>query len=452
MGIVAAVCGAWRVVAPGGGGGSRRADLVLWVSAPGHREIYAGTPEGGAGRSLVEQFRERTGRRVSVDLMSTRAVDVRLLSLLMSGSGDVPDVVELEIGSVAKYFRPPVDQVGLLPLNEFLKESGWLGEVSAARLKLWSKDGVIFGVPHDVHPVTITYRKDLFDEAGVDLEKAATWPAFREACLAFQAYWAGRGVRRHAMEFADASGDHLIPMLLQRGLNPIDERGEIRMTEDRFIETVAFYVECLAGPTKMSSLSGAGVGGLARDLVEGNICAVMTADWRVDVLKQFAPGLAGKVRMMPLPVFEAGDARTSTWGGTMIGIPRRAKDPRASWRLIEWLYFSKEGLAAQRARSSILPAVRSGWVERADAAGDAFFGGQRVDALYAEMAREVPARFATPATSMAYAYLSKVIVDGRNYVAAHPGDRAGLEREIRGWLARMAADLRRRVEHARFEE
>ena len=47
-----------------------------------------------------------------------------------------------------------------------------MDKIVAARLAPWSKDGVIFGVPHDVHPVAIAYRDDLFREAGIDLPAA----------------------------------------------------------------------------------------------------------------------------------------------------------------------------------------------------------------------------------------------------------------------------------------
>src|SRR5690242_8021866 len=71
------------------GGRAPKSDLVLWVSAPQHKETYAG---------LVEPFRARTGTSVDVQYMATRSLDVRLLSLFMSDSRDVPDLVEIEIG------------------------------------------------------------------------------------------------------------------------------------------------------------------------------------------------------------------------------------------------------------------------------------------------------------------------------------------------------------------
>ena len=62
----------------------------------------------------------------------------------------------------------------------------WIDRILPSRLSPWTKDGEIFGLPQDVHPVTITYRADLFAQAGVDLAAATTWSAFQEACLRFE--------------------------------------------------------------------------------------------------------------------------------------------------------------------------------------------------------------------------------------------------------------------------
>jgi arabinosaccharide transport system substrate-binding protein len=448
--VLSVICAGGLALRPGK---SQRADLLLWVFADTHRKTYQGDGTPGTQPSLIEQFRRNTGKRVGIELVAPRSLDVRLVSMFMSDSTDVPDVVEIEIGSVGKYFRPPTHDIGLLPLNDFLTRSGWIDKIVKARFAPWSKNGVIFGVPHDVHPVVIVYREDLFRQAGIDLPAMKTWPEFQQACLRFQEYWRARGYRnRHAIELLESSSDYLIPMLLQRRLNPIEADGTIEMTRDKFVETVAFYAECVTGPGKIASQAPAAAGGMAMDLIEGNICAFMVADWKVDWIKQYAPGMAGKMRMMALPVFEPGDSRTATWGGTMMGIPRRCKDPEAAWKLIEFLYFSKEGVDARRKYTSILPPVITLWDDPIYRRGDPYFGGQQTDLLMIELAKDLPERYATPATAIASAYLSKVIVDAATYVRNHPGDRAGLEAQCRAWLTEIAKDLKRRIEHGNFED
>jgi arabinosaccharide transport system substrate-binding protein len=257
---------------------------------------------------------------------------------------------------------------------------------------------------------------------------------------------------RHAAELTASSAEHLIPILLQRHLNPIDGAGNIEMTKDKFVETVAFYTECVAGPQRIGSQAPAGAGGLARDLTEGHICAFLVADWRVDYIRQYAPGLAGKMRMMPMPIFEPGDARTATWGGTMIGIPRNARDPEGAWKLIEFLYFSNEGIAARRQYSSILPPVITAWDDPIYRRPDPYFGGQQIDLLYIELAKELPERYVTPATAIAAAALTKVLLDAADFVDNGRGNHEQLVAQCRVWLEQAADDVRRRIEHGTFKE
>jgi arabinosaccharide transport system substrate-binding protein len=431
----------------------RRTDLRLWVFDDLHRRTYQGDGSPSTRPSLVEQFRQRTGKSVGIELVATRAEDVRLVSMFMSDAKDVPDAVELEIGSVAKYFRPPTKDIGLLPLNDFLARSGWMDKVVRARFAPWSKNGVIFGVPYDVHPVVIVYRDDLFREAGIDLAAMRTWPEFQGACLRFQDFWRARGVKnRHAMELMISTADQLIPMLLQRHLNPIDGDGRLRLNEEKFVQTVAFYAQCVAGPGNIASQSPAAAGGMTKDLIDGNVCAFMVADWKVDQIKQYAPSMAGRMRMMPLPVFEAGDARTATWGGSMIGIPRNCKDPESAWKLIEHLYFSKEGLDARRQYTSILPPVITLWDDPVYQRPDPYFGGQQTDRLLIELAKELPERYVTPASAIASGYLGRVMVDAAGFVNSHPGDQEALVAQCRAWLGGVSKDLRRRIEHGKFDE
>ena len=97
----------------------------------------------------------------------------------LDGAG-VPDVVEIEINQIGKFFRPPLGEVGFEPLRPMLEASGDYDRILESRFAPWSKQGVIFGVPNDVHPCGITYRDDLFRKAGIDLAAAKTWPRFQQ--------------------------------------------------------------------------------------------------------------------------------------------------------------------------------------------------------------------------------------------------------------------------------
>ncbi len=422
----------------------KKADLTLWVFAEQHRNVY---------KSVLDRFYAETGVTVDVQLVSAQAMDLRLNSLFMTNptSPQLPDLTELELNWVGKYFRPPVDQIGFLPLNNLLAKSGWADKIVKQRLATWTKDGVIFGAPHDVHPVAIMYRQDLFQEAGVDLESAKTWPEFHEKCIAFEKYWREHGYpHRHAVQ-AGISDTSLVQMiLLQRHINIVDQSDQVHINDPKVAQTIAFYAQMVAGPKAVGGQSDAGRGGLTKDVSDGNLCSFFAADWFVTYMKEYSPDVAGKMRLMPLPRFDPTDAPTTTWGGTMIGITKACRHPDAAWKLIEFLYFSDEGLEARRKISDILPPVISAWSNPRYHQPDPYFGGQKSGELFIELGRQVPERYQTPASTIAAVALSYVLNDAVNYVDVHHGSD-GLQAECQKSLDVTAADLQRRIAHWRFE-
>ncbi len=97
--------------------GAPHSDLTLWVFRGDQAEI---------DRELRPGFGRETGKSFRVDLIGSTAINMRLHSLFLSGrrGAPLPDATEIEIGGVGAYLRPPVDEVGFLPLNDLLARSG----------------------------------------------------------------------------------------------------------------------------------------------------------------------------------------------------------------------------------------------------------------------------------------------------------------------------------------
>jgi arabinosaccharide transport system substrate-binding protein len=385
--------------------------------------------------------------------MAARAEDIRLASIFNThGKGQtVPDAVEIEISHIGKFFRPPVSQIGFLPLNDFLKNSGWYDQIVKTRFAPWSKNGVIFGVPHDIHPTAISYRKDLFDQAGVDLAAAKTWPAFREACLKFRRYWIAQRRPRWAVGLRRASADDLICMLQQRNINVCDDRNRIFLNDPVVAQTMRFYGEMVAGKEPIGNDFNPAPGMNYKDIENGDVCAMITPDWQVGYFKIYAKEARGKIAMMPMPIFDPTDHPTVSWGGTMIGIPRDCADPQASWKLIESLYFDHDSLAYRRQVDDILPPIRKYWNDEIYQRGDPYFAdNQPVYRLLIELAEQLPTRYVTPFTVIA----QQLVADVLNKVVRRidDGETSNLDRDIQQWLDDSAKDLKRRIDFGTFEE
>jgi len=230
----------------------------------------------------------------------------------------------------------------------------------------------------------------------------------------------------------------------------VDATDHLHVTDPRVAQTIAFYARLVAGDKKIGVESSGGLGVWARDLLDGNTCALITPDWRIADLKSFAPELAGKLRMMPLPVFDPTDARTSTWGGTMIGIPRHAKNPDASWKLIETLYLSDAARRQRRATSPILSPLPEDYASPEYHRPDPYFGGQPIQALYATLAPTIPPRTVSPLTVGAQIAVGIVLSRAVDSLRTKPTDPAQLEAQCAAWLKEADLRLRQRLAHSRL--
>ena len=443
MMVIALVAGVVVAVRPS----QEKADLTVWVFADSHYKAY---------QPLIPKFEKEHHVKVNLNVLSARALGVRLTSMFMAeqASDEVPDLVEVEISLIGRFLRPPPQDIGFLPLNDRLKESGLDDRIVQSRFAPWSKKGEIFGLPHDLHPCVMVYRDDLFREAGVDLTQAKTWPQYHQACLKFRDYWISRGFKtRHALELPESSSDYFQALLLQRGINPIDDYGKIHLEDPRVASTLAFYSQLVVGKKKVTQQTSQGIGAFSRDINEGSLCSFICPDWRITYIKRYGAGVSGKMRLMPMPVFDPTDSPTSTWGGTMMGITRACKNPDLAWELMQYLYFSEAGIRERQLSTEILPPIKTMWSDPFYHKPDPYFGGQKAFELYIELAPKIPPRyvsFASPAATLA---LNDALVRANNYVEAHQDnlDEQELEANCRAWLADAAKDLRARMEQVRFD-
>jgi arabinosaccharide transport system substrate-binding protein len=432
---------------------SRRADIEMWTFTESHWRTFTGSGAPATRPLPKRDFERETGKSVSIKLVNARALNTRLSMQFMGDiKGDeVPDLVEVEISNVGRFFRPPVSEVGFLPLNDFIKSHGWEGKIVESRFAPWSKQGVIFGIPHDVHPVMIAYNAELFEQAGVDLASSQTWQQFWDNCIAFQTYWRERGVtRRWAMEMSESSSDTLVTMLLQRGVNVVDDQDTVRFNDPKVLDTLLQYVRMIDdGPQRIGASTASGNQAYSQDLASGFVGAMFCADWRLKYVKDYAPTMAGKLKVMSLPAWPDSPFRTSTWGGTMIGIPHNARDPELSWQFLERLYLRPDGLRNIMQGSYILPPVKTVWNDAIMEEQDAFYSGQHVRRLIRELAGNVPPRYVTPASTIAQAELSMVLIDA---IARHRSHgEEGLEVYCKQLLDRAQHAVAARIAHGNFE-
>jgi arabinosaccharide transport system substrate-binding protein len=417
----------------------------MWTFARMHYELYQPAVE----RWNAKQPTEAT--RVDLSLLGVLAVEQRMMSAFHAGLPSA-DLIEAERRIAARAFSGPLDAVGFLDLTDRIERDGLRAKINPSSFTPWSKNGRVFGLPHDVHPMMLAYRADIVEAAGIDVSTIQTWADFERVLSPLLLNADGsRRSDRNLLNLWETQIDMIEALTLQAGGGAIDAAGLPMLEHEanaRVIAQLALWTRG-ANPiaAEVSYFDGTGHK-LMRD---GFVIATFAPDWMCNFWRKEVPQLAGKLKLMPMPAWDAGGARTSVWGGTMLGIPRTAKDPDALWEFAKHLYLSRELAQELYVRGDIITPVRELWDDPVFDAPDPFFGGQRKGRMYIELAPQVPERYSSPFGALALARLQSATSE----VCAAAGrmDATSIEPLLpiaREALKRAQADTMRHVQRNRF--
>ena len=374
------------------------------------------------------------GVKLDVQLVHGEAVTSRLRAAFWADL-DVPDMVEVEISRAGSFFRGPIEEVGFIDLIPFLRSSGMYERIVKARLAPYTNRGKVFGLPHDVHPVMLAYRRDLFEEAGIDVSRIETWEDFIRQ---------GRRVtvpgERYMMELSDNNAGHFEMFLFQRNGGYFDSDGELIMDDEVALETLKFFIPLVAGPQRIATDLGSGRV-FTQAVESGYFMSFICPDWRSKGVETDIPRMAGKMALMPLPAVQPGGRRTSTWGGTMLGITRACKQPELAWEVAIHMYFDKEKLAERFEETNILPPFKDAWELPAFQRPRPYWSNQPLGKLYAELAEQVPPQYTSPLIETTKARMGGVISSCAAYYREN--GEAGFDEFARARLQEAADEVRK---------
>jgi arabinosaccharide transport system substrate-binding protein len=414
--------GAWLALHPVQ---QKTSTLTLWISAPEHQKSYL---------DAVPSFEAaHPGVTVDVQLVGPQAVTTRLQAAFGSDL-DVPDLVEVPIDFAGSFFRGPIEHVGFADLTDRIHQAGLWDKMVRSRFAPYTSRGRIFGLPHDVHPIQLAYRRDIFEKEGIDARRIKTWDDFirigRKLTIPNQ---------RYMIELFDYRDAHLAACLFQRGGGYFNPQGDCIFDNEIAVQTMRWYVPLVAGKDKIAGSLGAGQI-LTKAVEDGYFLCLIMPDWRTKTLEKDIPRMAGKMALMPLPAVTPGGLRTSTWGGTMMGITRHCKNQDLAWQFALHLYLDKKELGARFQGTNILPALREAWTQPAFHEPRPYWSNQRIGALYAELAPHVPSQYTGPFIVPAKAKLGEAVVACVQYYNTN-GEK-GFEDYVRFRLRQSANEVR----------
>jgi len=392
-------------------------------------------------------------------LLSNDALTHRMMSGFLSRV-PVADLIEVERSLIGPVFAGPIEDVGFLDLTPRLKTETLNGvplidAINRPSFSPWTSRGHIYGLPHDVHPCVLAYRADLVEAAGIDMSKIETWDDYARLMRPLLDHRGPDGQPDHyPMNIWYTSVDQIETLILQAGGGFFDSRGNLEIDSAVNAHVIATVISWTLGPNRISADAPEFTASGNALRLDGYVACAIMPDWLAGVYKIDIPGLAGKMKLMPLPAWTPGGRRTSVWGGTMLGIPKSGHNIEAAWAFAKHLYLSHDLARTLFETNCIISPVKAFWAPETSPfyyKPDPFFRGQVIGQLFISQAPNVPVRSSSPFNTIAKLRVNDAVVALRQYAeSTQTYTAAGLEGQARVLLRRAEKSVRQQMEKSVF--
>ncbi len=353
-------------------------ELELWTFVNTHARWF---------EEQAERYKAEVNPDFSLKVVEIAGSDLfdRLRISLQSSGAGAPDLADIEQGAFGSFLRGGGDP-GLVPLNEMLESGGYNDQLVAARQALYTYEGTTYGVEHALTPVVLYYRADIWESAGVDPQSFETWDDFVAGA---------RVVKAENPDVVALPISEALPELLlrQRGGDFFDAEGNVTIDSELSIETMNWLLELQAEGLAAQMPAGDANWAAFKD---GAQIAMVGADWYAGFFKDNAPELEGKWKAAPLPAWELGGTRTSVWGGTGLTIINTSPNIEEAKKFLEFAMLSVEGNVRRFELTNLFPPFIPAMDNERLHAADAYFSGQDLGALFADVGPEAPAQYQSP--------------------------------------------------------
>ncbi len=255
-----------------------------------------------------------------------------LMISLQTGTG-APDLVDIEISMYANFITGDEASIPLVPLNDVIepdKENLIMG-----RFDNYANHGNYYGVDYHVGATCLMYNKEIFEEAGVDINSIETWDDFKEA---------GKTIKEKTGKYIMAceTTEHwtYYPLITEQGSDFFDPAtGEVTLDNQVNIDTLQWLLDGLNEGIFVEM-----PGGFCHSeewyayMNEGNVATIGVPLWYLNRFTDYMPDLKGKMSVRTLPVWTKGGANSAGLGGTGTSVTNQARDVQLAK---DFLYFSK---------------------------------------------------------------------------------------------------------------
>ena len=269
---------------------------------------------------------------VKVENLGNQQVYDRGLAGCAAGGQDMPDIYAVENNEAEVFWNrfptcfTDLSEMGASELRSDYPDFKW------TELTLGDQ---IFAIPWDSGPVVTFYRRDLYEQAGINPDEIETWDDF---IAAGQSLDEATGAKMLWFDFTD---DGVWRQLAnQNGCFYFDDAGET---------VTANQPGCVDAMETMKKLYDANVvsiigwDGAIQAIKNDSLAGAVFGAWYVGTIQSNAPEQEGNWGVYPMPASEEGGVRAANLGGSALSIPASTENPEAAMAFVEYALATTNG-------------------------------------------------------------------------------------------------------------
>lgn len=370
-------------------------DITKAMNTPTTLNFWTWLPDA---TTEVKMFEEKYPKiKVNVNNVGQGAAQYTKLTNAISAGKGAPDVAQVEYQYLPQ-FELTKSLLDLAPYGASKLKSSF----SASTWNQVTQGSAVYGIPQDSGPMGDLYRADILKKAGIDTPPT-TWDEFAADAATVKAKTGS-----YLTDLPPNDAGAYIGLLWQAGVKPFEYSGGKNVT------------------VNLDTATARKVGTYWNDLLQKNLIAVdpnfttqwyqgldkgtyaswLTAAWGPVFLQGEAKDTAGLWKAAPLPQYSTTANVSANLGGSTDAVLQSTKNPIAAYELAKFINTDQTSIETLNTKQSLYPPQTS-LLNSASfkSQTSSFYGGQKVNALFAQITNTVDPNFEWP-PFMAYVYSS----------------------------------------------
>jgi len=384
--------------------------IPFWVFTGTHYATYA--------KPILRWNEAHPESPFEMSILHAHSIEQRMLNGFLTGT-PIADLLETHEVIYPKAYLGPIEQIGFLDVTDRIHAEGLYEQFNEPSFTQQARFGRLFGLPRQSTPVLLAYRSDLVEAAGItdeQIEQIETWEDYFRVMRPLMADLDGDGrPDRYLLGLSELNHDVIRMLVLQNDGIIFDENDRAAFANERNARTLATLTTWITGPERVSIDVPLWGSAGHRQRLDGVVIGSMIADWMLNLWKLENPQIGGKIKLMPVPAFERGGRRTSSFGSTMISINKRSEHIETCWEMAKELYTSFEVAEHLYRETGSISAYKAHWEAPFYHEPDPFCCGQPSGTLFIQQVPNVPRTPASPYQNLAYSELVRVMIGLRAY-------------------------------------